>query len=440
MPDYKTLSQDLSNKQIDLTIERLGINGEGVAYHQGYTVFVDYALPGEVVSVKFYERHKTFGRAQIVKYLKTSPHRATPVCPLFSRCGGCQVMHLEYSHQLEVKRQRVVDTLERIGKLTGIEVLPCRPSSQSLGYRNKIQLPVDQQGRLGLFARSSHDIVEVNHCYIHCELGEKVLAQIRPLIKTCTGLRHVLIKTAVRTGQVLIIFVTFGKEPLFDLAKQIMKMVPEVKGVVQNVNASEGNVVLSGEFHLLSGQGYIEEDLLGLRFTVSAPSFFQVNPMQAELLYQKTLELANLTGREVVLDGYCGVGTLSLFLAKKAKEVIGIECAAQAILDAEHNARQNQISNVKFVCGRTEEFISTDAGINSVDVVILNPPRRGCERTALENIARLKLSSLIYISCDPATLARDLKLLCEKGFRVEVIQPFDMFPQTAHVETIVLLI
>lgn len=422
-----------------LFIERLGVNGEGVAHHKGYTVFVDGALPGEEVHAHVYERHKSYGRATIVELLKTSPFRAKPACPLFSKCGGCQLMHLEYQKQLEAKRQKVVDALERIGKLTDFTVLPCEPSPSSFHYRNKIQLPMDENGRLGLFARNTHEIVPIEDCLIHSDLGQRAFEHVQRIIsqyipKVTENLRHVLIKTGVHTSQVLVILVTREDQLLTDLGVEIMKAMPEIKGVVQNINPKEGNVILSDRFETLAGQGYIEERLSGLVFKISPASFFQVNPAQAEKLYQKALELAGLEGKEVVLDAYCGVGTLSLFLAQRAKEVIGVECVKEAIIDAEHNSRLNGISNVAFQCAQTEKFVSS---LKKVDVAVLNPPRKGCERAVLEALVRLKTPRIVYISCDSATLARDLQFLCQNGYRVDIIQPFDMFPQTAHVETIV---
>lgn len=420
----------------ELTIERLGINGEGVARHDGLTVFVDGGLPGEKVKARLYERRKTYGRAAIVQRLESSSHRASPPCPLFSQCGGCQLMHLSYPQQLEAKRQRVADALERIGKFSGIEVLPCEASPHPLGYRNKIQLPVDAQMRLGLYARNTHDIIPVEHCHIHCELGERAFKQIQSLLKASPvgALRHIVIKTAVNTGQVLVILVTVNPDPLSRFAQEIMQTVPEVKGVVQNVNPGPGNAVLSEDFRLLAGSGYIEEALMGLVFKVSPASFFQVNPAQAEKLYAHALEFSDLKGEERVLDAYCGVGTLSLVLARQAKEVVGVECVPAAIADAEENARKNGILNVQFVCAEAEKLISD---LTDIDVALLNPPRKGCEGAVLDSLVKLAPKRIVYISCDPATLARDLNVLCGHGYVIDEVQPFDMFPQTAHVETVV---
>ncbi|MFI5334813.1 MAG: 23S rRNA (uracil(1939)-C(5))-methyltransferase RlmD, partial [Chlamydiales bacterium] len=320
-----------------------------------------------------------------------------------------------------------------------LEVMPCISSPKPLAYRNKIQLPVSQNLRLGLYAHNSHDLVEIEKCDIHSELGEKTLAQIQRLLKTAPEgkkIKHVLIKTAVNTQQVLVILVTNTHELLTCLGEKILQSMPEIKGVVQNIHPDESNVVLGTRFQTLAGLGAIEEKLSGFTFKVSPASFFQVNPEQAEALYQKVVELARLTGQERVLDAYCGVGTLSLILAKHAKEVIGIESSQSAIGDANENAATNQIFNAQFICGLAEEKIRK---LEEVDVAVLNPPRGGCEASFLEALAQLKPKRILYVSCDPATLARDLQMLKQKGYTVDHVQPFDMFPQTMHVESVALL-
>lgn len=423
---------------MDLVVERLGIHGEGVAHLDGLTIFVDGALPQEIVEAQIYEQKSRFARARTLKRLKESTHRAQPLCPLFGRCGGCQLMHLQYEQQLQAKRARIVDALERIAKLDAL-VAPCLPSPKAFAYRNKIQLPISDQRRLGLYAFNTHKLVEIDSCPIHCELGEKVMQQIQQLLLSYPkelDLRHLLIKTAVHTGQVLVILITKTNQLLTLLAEQIINLLPEVKGVVQNINPSKANTILSNHYRLLAGQGWIEEQLNGLLFKVSPASFFQVNPLQAELLYSQVFELAHLTGKERVVDAYCGVGTLALILAKKAGEVIGIDTVAEAIEDAKDNAKRNQIYNARFITGLAEEQI---ASIETIDVAILNPPRKGCAALFLNKLAEKKPKRVIYISCDPATLARDLHLLHQKGYQIETVQPLDMFPQTMHVECIVSL-
>ncbi len=433
------------NQKIDLTVQGVGIHGEGVGYWQGYTVFVDGALPGEVIEARLVDVKKSYGRAEVLSYSTRSPHRVTPPCPLFGKCGGCQIMHLDYDEQLLIKRQRVVDALERIGKFIAIEVLPCRPSPNPLGYRNKIQLPVvcSSSGiKLGLYAKSSHDLVEIERCYIHSALGEEVfhhlLRLLKPFSQKEVGLRHVLIKSAIHTDQVLVVLVTKGSatQALRKIAHALMECCPKVRGVVQNINNAAGNTVLGEESHVLEGEGAIEEKICDLSFKVSPASFFQVNPFQAEELYKKALDFAQLTGEETLLDAYCGVGTLSLLFAQRAKRVVGVECVPAAIADAEENAQKNQITNVEFICDDAEHFIEK---LSAVDVALLNPPRKGCAVSFLQRLVELAPRRIVYISCDPATLARDLAFLGERGFHIETVQPFDMFPQTAHVETIVSL-
>ncbi len=359
-------------------------------------------------------------------------------------------MHFDYAAQLEMKRQRVVDAFERIGKLGLVEVSPCLPSPSPLSYRNKIQVPIrkgENGMRIGFNARNSHDLVEVDFCHIHCELGQKAYEGACEVLKasklipydweTEAGeLRYLIIKTAVRTNEVLVVLVTSGEasEELRSVAKKIMIKCPFIKGVVQNINSVPDNVVFGKEFCVLEGEDHIEEIICDLKFKVSPASFFQVNPEQAENLYQKVLDCAALTGHEVVLDAYCGVGTLSLIFSQRAKSVIGIECVLQAIDDAKENASKNEIGNVSFVCAEVENYIQT---MKSVDVVVLNPPRKGCEISLLDKLKELRPSRVVYVSCDPATLARDLAHLKEMGYQIVQAHPFDMFPQTAHVETVV---
>lgn len=437
------------NQNISVTIQSLGMNGEGVGYWHGYTIFVDGALPGEEVRGRLIQRESKFGRLQVSSIHNSSPGRVEPPCPLFGRCGGCQLMHLSYEHQLELKRQLVIQAFERVGRLTDIQVEPCVASPSPLAYRNKIQLPVaaSSEGiQIGLYARNSHELIGVDHCLVHCDLGESVFHKVSTIVKESgispyihedhSGeLRYVLIKTAVNTQQVLVTFVTNGEgsDTFHTIAETIMQQCPKVKGVIQNINNLQGNVVLSGGFRVLAGNAYIEEEVLGLTFKVSPASFFQVNTAQAENLYTKALEISELEGSETVLDAYCGVGTLSLMIARKAKQVIGIECVPEAIRDAIANAALNNIHNAKFLCDQAEAAISS---LSSIDVAFLNPPRKGCDQKFLEKLAELSPKRIVYISCDPGTLSRDLAFLRKVNYSIGTIHPFDMFPQTSHVECV----
>lgn len=437
------------NDQIQLEIHGLGHSGEGVGNYHGYTIFVDGALPGELVKVSLTECRKTYGRAELIQIITPSPDRVVPICPVFEKCGGCQLMHLKYSQQLLIKQKRVLDALQRIGKIANAPVEPCLASPKELHYRNKIQLPV-QSGldgvKIGLYARSSHDLVEVDTCYIHCELGEEIYQKVRAIIKQSglsaydaqTGegeLRHILIKSSVNLKEVLVILVTAKQVSpiLSDVAKQIKQSSPYIKGVIHNINPSNSNVILGSSFHPLIGNKSIQEQMGDLKFNISAASFFQVNTQQAERLYAKALEFAEVNERQIVLDAYCGVGTISLFFARQVRSVIGIECVPAAIEDAKENAILNGISNTSFVCANAEDYIKS---LKEIDVMILNPPRKGCEKSFLDGIKRLHPNRIVYISCDPATLARDLAFLCAMGYTLDTVQPYDMFPQTAHVECV----
>jgi len=427
---------------VSLDIRGLGSSGEGVAHLDGYVLFVDGALPGEKVQARVVERRKTHGRAELLSISRRSPDRADPPCSLFGRCGGCQIMHLSYSKQLEAKRQRVVDAMQRIGKIK-CEIAPCLPSPSPLAYRNKIQLPAKIEGgklSFGLYARGSHDLVEVDACPIHCALGEEISKSLRNLLKNETqiSLRHLLIKSALATNEALAVLVTDRPHSpaLFGLAEKLLASHPALKGIIHNLHAGPENVILGPTFTPLAGADSIQEWIGGLTFQVSAASFFQVNPAQAEHLYEKAIEFAALQGDETVLDAYCGVGTLSLLFASLVKKVIGIESISQAIANAEENRRLNGIENALFICSRAEEWIQNSPPI---DIALLNPPRKGCEVRFLEGIAHLAPKKIVYISCDPATLARDLASLAALGYQTEAIQPFDMFPQTAHVESVALL-
>ncbi|MDE3056191.1 MAG: 23S rRNA (uracil(1939)-C(5))-methyltransferase RlmD [Verrucomicrobiota bacterium] len=425
--------------EVSLKITSLGKSGEGVGKLDGYTLFVEGALPGESVTARLVEQKARYGVGKLERVNFPSPDRVTPVCPHFGVCGGCQLMHLSYSGQLEAKRQQVIDALERIGKLTA-EVLPCLPSPKETHYRNKIQLPIQRREEglvLGLYQRSSHQLVPIEECAIHAELGGLVYREIAPLIRAFQGegLRHLLIRTSRHFEETLVILVTKEGESscLKALAEEILKRAPWVKGVVQNEHAGPVNVILGPTYRLLAGVPFIQEKIGDLLFRVSPASFFQVNPFQAEALYAKALEWAGLEGDERVLDAYCGVGTLSLIFAPHVREVIGVESVSEAIKDAKSNAEMNGIGNARFFCARAEEFIQRQS---SIDLILMNPPRKGCDPRFLEAVGKLRPKKVLYISCDPATLARDLKELSCLGYKTEKLQPFDMFPQTAHVETL----
>lgn len=434
-------------------INNLGSSGEGVGRHEGKPVFVDGALPDEVVEVELTVEKKTYSKGRLSQLLESSPHRIDPPCPVFGRCGGCQLQHLSYAQQLEAKRLRVEEALRRIGGFQDIQVEECRPSPTPYHYRNKIQLRAatgkNGQLELGLFAKGSHKLVTMDHCLIHCELGEQIFQLLRQVLPgsgvsaydplTRSGeLRTVLVRTAVKTGQALLVFVTNGpaSKKLREVSQDLLTRCPPLRGVVNNINTRSDNVILGEEYRSLAGDESIHETICGLDFKVSPASFFQVNPQQAEALYACAQDFAQLSHSDTLLDAYCGVGTLSLMMASQCQEVIGIECVPEAIEDAKANAERNGVSNARFRCGRAEELVDQ---LEGVDVVLMNPPRGGCDQVFLQGMLKLAPSRMVYISCDPATLARDLAYLKQHGYEIDRVRPYDMFPQTMHVETVVAL-
>lgn len=410
-----------------LKITTLSSTGEGIGSENGYKIFVDGALPGELVEIEILEEKKKFAIAKLLRVLEPSPLRIKPICPIFGKCGGCQIMHLQYEEQLQVKRQRVIDALQRIGHINS-EVKPCIASPKSFHYRNKIQLPC-RSGDIGLYKKNSHEIIPIETCYIQCEEGEEILKLIRPHLLD-PSIRHICIKNGNK--QALVIIVTDGKcHDLKERAKKIMHLSPQIKGVLENINTRDDNVILSEDFKLHCGTPYIFETLLGKTFRISASSFFQVNPLQAENLIKEVIDIEKT---DKVLDAFCGVGTFSLFAAEKGAFITGIEIVPHAIDDAKENAKLNNISNVSFHVGKTEKMVHS---LGDFDVVLLNPPRKGCDQSLIDTLIKKKIKKITYISCDPATLARDLSFFVQANYKIISIQPFDMFPQTMHVETVV---
>lgn len=434
---------------IDLSITGLGSGGEGIGAVDSFKVFVEGVLPGEVVRARLSTVKKSYGKAAVVDIIEPSINRVQPVCPVFGRCGGCQVMHLAYHAQLATKRQQVVDALARIGHLPDVDVATCCPSPNEIGYRNKVQTAVVGSRRspvVGFYSKGSHDVIPIDRCYIHCSAGEEVFEEVQRQIKTVGidpynektdkgTLRHIVIKSAINSGGVLVVLVTTGRQQrqVQALADAIIATSPVVHGVVESVNRRKSNVILGSDFQTLAGKGTIQESIAGLTFTISPAAFFQVNTLQAEQLYRHAIALGNIAGKRI-LDAYCGVGTLSCLVAGEAKNVVGIEVVPQAITDANANAALNHISNCQFICSTVEKVIDI---ADDIDTVFLNPPRKGCDPTVLETLIRKGPEHIVYISCNPATLARDLAILNEGGYTIGTVTPFDMFPQTMHVESVV---
>jgi 23S rRNA (uracil1939-C5)-methyltransferase len=439
---------------VELPVHGYGHQGEGVGRYQGFTLFINGALPGEVVRVKINEVKKNFARGVLEEVIEAVPERVTPSCPVDRECGGCQLQHLDYPAQLAMKRQRVIDVLERIGGLSGVMVHPVTGMAEPWHYRNKVQYPVgwDRDGRvvMGFYRQGTHRIVPMSGCRLQPEAMNRMAAAVLRLLtgyqipvydeRGGTGLlRHVLFRQGMGGAAIMVVFVTNGERAprLTELAQSLVAEFPEIKSVIQNINTNRGNTVLGTQSRVVWGQAVIEDCLDGLRFKISPRSFFQVNPVQTEVLYRKAVEYAGLTGRETVGDAYCGVGSLTLFLARKAKLVYGIEVAPEAVRDAGENAALNGIGNVRFLVGATEKVLPELVGQGlRFDVGVVDPPRSGCERSALESFAANGVERIVYVSCNPSTLARDLKVLAELGYRTVEVQPVDMFPQTYHVECV----
>lgn len=443
------------NSIYSIKIEDLGHAGEGVGRIEDFTVFVEGGIPGDHLKIKLKTLKKNYGIGRIIEVLEASKDRINPICPLANTCGGCQIMHMDYEAQLDIKRKRVKEILERIGKIK-TKIHPTIGMENPYEYRNKAQFPVGMiRGKaiLGFYKKGSHDIVATDHCYIQSPINKEVIAVMKEYIekynisvydeKTRKGLlRHVVTKVGFITGEVMVVLITNGKELPHKnkLIEMLQKHVKGLKSIVQNINDKNTNVIFGRETNTIYGQDKIVDCIGDLKFNISGQSFFQVNPIQTKTLYEKALEYAGLTGEENVFDIYCGIGTISLFLAPKAKKVIGVEVIEAAIKDAEENARMNNIHNTEFYVGKAEEIIPKlyEKGLKA-DVVVVDPPRKGCEEVVLETIVKMQPKKVVYVSCNPASLARDLAYLQEKGYETMEVQPVDMFPHTGHVECIALI-
>ena len=412
-------------------------------------VFVEGALPGEEVRVEIETRKKNYAVGRLVEVVKNSSERVEPFCPLYKNCGGCQLQHLSYPAQLKWKRQQVVDAIERIGKLGGVEIFETLGMENPLRYRNKMQFPVGKNLQIGCYARGSHKIIDTNSCQIQNAGNDKILAAVRNVAKkfnlqpydedTHRGfLRHVMGRVGC-DGELMIVLVTAAKN--FPNEKNFVRALrnelPEVTSIQQNVQTFHNNVILGRDTKILFGKPTIHDKIGGLKFNISARSFFQVNTAQAEVLYKTALDFADMEGGEIVVDAYCGTGTFALLFARQAHRVYGTEIVSSAIADAKRNARENNIRNVEFFVGDAVKVLPRLAeSLHFPDVIVTDPPRAGCDKKVLETFAAMETDKIIYVSCNPATLARDLKILDELGYRTKKIQPVDMFPFTSHVEVV----
>ena len=443
------------NETYTLSIRDLGIHGEGIGSVEDFTVFVPGALPGETVTARIVSAKKSYAQGRLISVDSPSPFRTKPECPAYHACGGCQISHLTYEGQLALKEKRVKDVVSRLGGFSEDLVLPILPADHPWNYRNKMAVPVSQVTGgpvIGYYRQGSHQVVPIDGCLIQEEENNRVLRFAQGFMarhhvqgyneKSRKGsVRHIMARTGDK-GEVMVVIVTATPTlPFAELwVKEMRQLLPEVVSIYHNVQKSPGNVILGQTLHHLWGRKTLTATLAGLSFEVSPFSFFQVHKDQAEKLYAKALEYADLTGSETVIDAYCGTGTISLCLAKKAKKVIGIEIVEAAIEDAGRNADFNHVENVEFHAADAGKLMPKlyKEGLRP-DVIVMDPVRAGCSEDVLKAAAAMEPKRIVYVSCNPATFARDAKVLAGLGYTLKKVQPVDMFPQTMHVETVALI-
>jgi 23S rRNA (uracil1939-C5)-methyltransferase len=439
-----------------IDILNLGHSGEGVGRYEDFTVFVPGALPGERVAVKINLVKKNYAIGELEKVISPSVNRIHPRCAIFAECGGCQLQHFDYPAQLNAKRQTVVNAMERIGKLARVTVHPTLGAKSPWYYRNKMQFPIgltDGKLAIGCFAQGSHRIIDTQDCLIQHNTNNRIAAEVRAIAaelglstydeRTGRGvLRHVLGRVGSATNEVMVVLVTATKDLPHQekIVNRLRERIDGLVSIVHNINPDRTNVVLGRQTKTIWGRDTITDRLGEFIFHISALSFFQVNNEQTEVLYNKAVEYAGLNGRQVVIDAYCGTGTIALFLARQAARVYGIEIVAPAIENARLNAELNKVRNVEFAAGDAVVVMPRlyAQGVRP-DVIVVDPPRAGCEKIVLETFAKMQPERIVYVSCNPASLARDLAVLEELGYTTLEVQPVDMFPQTYHVESIVLM-
>ena len=457
------------NDLVTVAIEDIGVGGEGIGKVDGYTLFIKDAIIGDVVEAKIVKAKKNYGYARLMNIVTPSENRVEkPVCPMARRCGGCQIQEMKYGAQLAFKEGKVRGNLERIGEVP-TELLdkvmqPIVGMEEPFHYRNKAQFPIgtDKEGHIitGFYAGRTHSIIPNTDCALGVAVNQKILEIILHFMENNhisaydeekhKGLvRHVLIRYGFKTDEIMVCLVINGEK--LPHAEKLVDKLCKISGMTSitiSVNKAKTNVIMGNEIKLLWGQTYITDYIGNVKYQISPLSFYQVNPVQTEKLYGLALDYADLNGNETVWDLYCGIGTISLFLAQNAKQVYGVEIVPQAIDDARNNAKINDITNAKFYVGKAEEVLpeyyreyqeSHGGETAHADVIVVDPPRKGCEESLLQTIVDMQPEKVVYVSCDSATLARDVKFLRENGYELKKITPVDQFPNTVHVETVVLL-
>lgn len=455
------------NDELEIAIEDLGSAGEGIGKVDGFTIFVKDTVIGDFVRVKLMKVKKNYAFARLIEVITPSENRVMAKCPVARQCGGCQLQSMSYQEQLRFKENKVFNNIKRIGGIEDFEMMPIIGMEEPYYYRNKAQFPVginkDGEVIYGFYAGRTHSIIEMSGCMLGIhrdgeDICKRIMAevvafmkrnQIKPYDENAhVGLvRHVLVRIGAGTGQIVVSVIINGNQ--LPHSEELVDALSEIQGMTSisiNINKEKGNVILGDKVITLFGKEYIEDYIGDVKFRISPLSFFQVNPAQTEKLYGKALEYAALTGNETVWDLYCGIGSISLFLAKNAKKVIGVEIVEQAIEDAIVNSKINEIENAEFLVGAAEEVVPNyfeehkGAPECSPDVIVVDPPRKGCDEALLETMVLMAPKRIVYVSCDSATLARDLKWLSQQGYRLVEVTPCDMFGQTVHVESVALLV
>ncbi|MEB7435496.1 23S rRNA (uracil(1939)-C(5))-methyltransferase RlmD [Staphylococcus pasteuri] len=435
---------------LDLTHE-----GHGVVKIDRYPIFVPNALINETIEYKIIKVKKNFAIGKLLNVIVESDSRVEPPCVYYDKCGGCQLQHMTYQAQLTMKKEQVINLFHRKGSFNDTVIHDTVGMEDPWRYRNKSQIPIglnnDKKPIMGFYRQRSHDIIDMDSCLIQDEKHQQVMNDVKQLIselnisvyneKTKKGLlRHLVVRTGHYTNQMMIILVTNGKafNQANQLVEALVKLHPNVTSIKQNINDAHSNVIMGRKSITLYGTDEIEDKLSEITFNISDQSFYQINSHQTEKLYNQALEYAQLTGNEIVLDTYCGIGTIGLYMAEKSKHVYGVEVVSSAIKDAEENATINQLENTTFVCGKAEEVILKwkAEGIRP-DVVMVDPPRKGCDETFIKTLLELNPKRIVYISCNPSTQQRDAQLLSQQ-YDLKEITPVDMFPQTTHIETVAL--
>lgn len=453
------------NEKITVTIEDIGVNGEGIGKVDGYTFFVKDAIIGDTVEAVITKPKKNYAYAKMINIIEPSEHRVPAKCPVARQCGGCQIQELSYEAQLDFKNKKVRGNLERIGgfspELLDEIMEPICGMDEPFYYRNKAQFPIgtDREGKIvtGFYAGRTHQIIPNTDCALGVPVNQDVLQIILDYMnenhvtayneETGKGLvRHVLIRYGFKTKEIMVCLVINGDNlPYSDKLVDKLTQIEGMTSITYSVNRENTNVIMGKEIGVLWGQGYITDYIGDVKYQISPLSFFQVNPVQTEKLYGLALEYADLKGEETVWDLYCGIGTISLFLAQKAEKVYGVEIVPQAIDDARNNARINAIENAEFFVGKAEEVLpeyyaqyEREHGQKAyADVIVVDPPRKGCDETLLQTMVQMRPERIVYVSCDSATLARDLKYLCENGYEMTRCRAVDQFPQSVHTECVV---